>query len=76
MNPPHSSKSAGAFLRILAWPSALALGALAAFLYSLKQVNPEVRIVIDAWSWIIFGLGSAAAWFVMRKVFRLAEAAD
>ena len=61
------------FFNLLEWPSALGLGSLAAFLYSLKQVNPEVRFEINAWSWIILIAGTLIAWRATRSVFRAGE---
>jgi hypothetical protein len=61
---------------MLEWPSAVGLGALVAFLFSLKQVNPEVRIELNVWSFLVFGIGTAGAWFLTRAVFRVAEEAE
>jgi len=55
------------------WPSALALGTLAAFLFSLKQINPELRIEWSLGSAIVFVIGTLVSWFLARAVFRMAE---
>ena len=73
MKPEDDAKESRGFFNMLEWPSAVGLGSLAAFLYSLKQVNPEVRFEISLWSWIILVLGTLVAWRATRSVFRAGE---
>lgn len=61
------------FLRFLEWTSALGLGGLAAFIFSLKQVNPVVEFRIDVWTWIVFAVAGVACWWAIRAVLSLAE---
>lgn len=61
------------FLGFLEWTSAIGLGALAAFIFSLKQVNPVVEFRIDAWTWIVFAVAAIAGWWSIRAVLTLAE---
>jgi len=73
MNPKDNTDDTRSFFNMLEWPSALGLGGLASFLFSLKQVNPEVRFEVNIWSWIILVAGTLIAWRATRSVFRAGD---
>ena len=64
------------FLRFLEWTSALGLGGLGAFIFSLKQVNPVVRFEVNIWSWIVLVVSVGIGWWAIRGVLTLAEGRD
>jgi len=73
MNPSEPKPNRNSFFRVMEWPAALSLGALVSFLFSLKQVNPEVRIEWSTGSLIALVIGTGVSWYLARLVFRIAE---
>jgi hypothetical protein len=69
MTPPGHDPETRAFFRVLEWPSAIGLGALAAFLFSLKQVNPEVRFEVNGWSAVVLIGCTGLAYPMVRALF-------
>lgn len=72
---PKAEKETNTLLRLLEWPSAVALGGLGAFLFSLKQVNPQVRFEINVVSWLVFAAGTFASWWIVHAVLRASKGA-
>jgi fatty acid desaturase len=64
--PPKSERD---FLRLLQWASAGCLGLTAAFIESLKSVNPVVRFEFSLGTVLMFAAVTGAAWYVMERVF-------
>jgi ABC-type nickel/cobalt efflux system permease component RcnA len=56
------------FTRILQLSSALSLGALAAFLYSIKSVTPTLKLEISLGSGLFFLIAAAGSWVFWRTV--------
>ncbi|HAM71744.1 MAG TPA: hypothetical protein DCM86_08890 [Verrucomicrobiales bacterium] len=67
--PPPASTDR--FLRMARGASALACGAMAAFLYSLKRVNPTLDLELGAGSLLAAGLGAFLAWVIWNAVARM-----
>ena len=61
------------FLRILEWPSAVGLGGLIAFLFSLKRVNPEVQFEWNTWSLVVLVIGTFLSFLLIHHVMRPAR---
>ena len=57
------------FLRLLQYSSAGCLGITAAFLETMKSINPEVRFELSWRTPVVFVLIAAAAWYVIERVF-------
>jgi len=55
--------------RVIKLASAVGLGLMAAFLYSIKQVTPRLRCEFSFGSGVSFLLGAALSWFFWRLVF-------
>src|SRR5881296_4748030 len=55
--------------RVIKWCSALALGLMAAFLYSIKQVTPEFQYRISFGTGVSFVAAVALSWAFWRLVF-------
>lgn len=51
------------------WSSAGSLGVTAAFVESLKSVNPTVKFEFSFWTLLIFVSVAGATWFVVERVF-------
>lgn len=69
MTTPPSPNSERDFLRLLQWCGAACLGLTAGFVQSLKSVNPSVRFEFSVWTLLAFAVVTAAAWYVMERVF-------
>ncbi len=69
MEPTPTPKSEHDFLRLLQWAGAGCLGLTAAFIESLKSVNPTVRFEFSVWTFVAFAAVAAAAWYVVERVF-------
>jgi Na+/citrate or Na+/malate symporter len=69
INPPPPRQDR-AFRRVVKLSGALGLGALAAFLYSVKAVHPALRFEVGAGTVVAALLGGAAAWAFLGVVFR------
>ena len=55
--------------RVIKCSSALGLGLMAAFLYSIKQVTPELRYKISVGTGVSFAVAAALSWAFWRLVF-------
>ena len=55
--------------RVIKCSSALALGLMAAFLYSIKQVTPEFQYKISVGTGVSFAAAAALSWVYWRLVF-------
>ncbi len=55
--------------RIIQFSSGLSLGLMAAFLFSLKQVTPELRCELSFGTWIAFAVGAVLSWALWRLAF-------
>jgi ABC-type nickel/cobalt efflux system permease component RcnA len=56
------------FTRILQIASALSLGTLAAFLYSIKTVTPSLKLELSLGSGLFFLVAAAGSWIFWRAV--------
>jgi len=57
------------FLKLLQYSGAGCLGITAAFIESLKSVNPELNFRLSWWTLLAFVAVSGGAWYVMERVF-------
>ena len=55
--------------RVIKYSSALGLGLMAAFLYSIKQVTPELQYRISIGTGVAFVAAAALSWAFWRLVF-------
>jgi hypothetical protein len=55
--------------RVIKWSSALGLGLMAAFLYSIKQVTPEIQYRISFGTGVSFVVAVVLSWAFWRLVF-------
>lgn len=69
MTTPPSPKSEHDFLRLVQYSGAGCLGVTAAFIESLKSVNPAVRFELSTWTLLAFAAVAGAAWYVAERVF-------
>jgi len=58
-------------LRVIRFSSAVSLGVMAALLFSVKQVTPDLRCELSAGSGIAFLVGAALSWLFWRVVFKV-----
>ena len=70
MNRTDPAKSKRQFARLVQGSIALSLGAMAAFLWSLKQVNPRTRFEFSTGTVIAFFIAAAASWSVWQVIAR------
>jgi H+/Cl- antiporter ClcA len=56
-------------IRVVKFSSGFGLGTMAAFLYSVKQVNPVLRYEISGGTGVSFALAVALSWAFWRLVF-------
>ena len=62
--------------RVIKCSSALGLGLMAAFLYSIKQVTPELRYKISVGTGVSFAVAAALSWAFWRLVFGKPDASE
>jgi len=62
-------KNSRDFYKIAAFSTALALGVMAAFLGSIKNMAHDPTLEISARTWIMFVVGAAAGWLFWRIVW-------
>src|SRR5205809_443853 len=62
--------------RVIKCSSALGLGLMAAFLYSIKQVTPEFRYKISIGTGVSFVAAAALSWAFWRLVFGKPNSSD
>jgi hypothetical protein len=72
MNAPPPSKNERDFLLVVKLASALGMGTLAGFLYSLKDVHPVLRLEFGAGAMLV-GLGTAIASWIFCGVMARAD---
>jgi hypothetical protein len=58
------------FIRVVKISTALGMGAMAAFLYSLKQVHPSIRLELGFGSLITFAVTAIFSWIFCAILFR------
>lgn len=68
MSEDRHQKNTKDFFRMLEWPGALGLGGLVAFVVSLKQVNPQVRLEFDVWSLVALVVGTIGSYVLIHAV--------
>src|SRR2546422_409159 len=56
-------------IRVIKYSSALGLGLMAGFLYSIKQVTPELQYKITVGTGVSFAAAAALSWAFWRLVF-------
>ena len=69
MRNKHQANNDRDLTRVIKCSSAVALGLMAAFLYSIKQVTPELRYEISLGTGISFVAAAALSWAFWRLVF-------
>jgi uncharacterized BrkB/YihY/UPF0761 family membrane protein len=73
MNETPPSRNERDLLLVVKLASALGMGALAAFLYSLKEVHPHIRFEFTLGT-VLFALGTACASWIFCGVMARADA--
>jgi len=63
-----SSKNERDFFRIVSISTALALGTMAAFLYSMKDIAHDATLEFTAGTVVAFVVGAAAGWGFWRGI--------
>lgn len=58
------------FIRVVKIATALGMGVMAAFLYSLKQVHPDIRLELTFGSVVAFAVTAAFSWIFCAVLFR------
>lgn len=66
--PAGDSKDGRAFEKLVMWASSLSIAAMAAFLASLKQVNPVIEVRFTIGTVIAFVLGAVLTVFFLRTL--------
>ncbi len=69
MNDP--SKNERDFFKIVSIATSVSFGALAAFLYSMKDIVHDSRLEFSAGTVVVFILAAAAGWAFWRVVLKL-----
>ena len=69
MRNKHQANNDRDLTRVIKCSSALALGLMAAFLYSIKQVTPEFHYKITVGTGVSFVAAAALSWVYWRLVF-------
>jgi len=67
----HATTDDGGLLRLIQFSSAFSLGLMTAFLYSVKQVTPELRCELSAGTGIAFIAGAVFSWVFFRIALKL-----
>ncbi|MDG1892288.1 MAG: hypothetical protein P8L18_13335 [Verrucomicrobiota bacterium] len=57
------------FEHVAGLASSVSMGALGAFIISVRQINPTLEIVLSVWTWVSFLLASAATWWIYSLIF-------
>jgi hypothetical protein len=76
MNNERRANNDRALIRVIKFSGALALGSMAAFLYSLKQVSTDLKWEISFGSGVSFAAGVALSWAFWQIVFGEASGSD
>ncbi|HVY71491.1 MAG TPA: hypothetical protein VHH73_16280 [Verrucomicrobiae bacterium] len=72
-SPALLRDNAGEFARLAQLASAVAVGGMAAFLWSLDQVVPEIKMTFGIGSVFAFLVAGGAAWSFWKNVIGVAE---
>ncbi len=75
MNEPPPSRNERDLIRVVKLASALGMGGLAAFLYSLKEVHPHIRFEFT-FGTVLIALGTAVASWIFCGVMARADIED
>ncbi|MEY2409097.1 MAG: hypothetical protein QOF48_1767 [Verrucomicrobiota bacterium] len=75
MNPPPPSRNERDLLIVVKLASALGMGTLAAFLYSLKEVHPHIRFEFSLGT-VLIALGIGAASWIFCGVMARADSEE
>lgn len=70
MNPHKPTKDEQDFVRVVKIATALGLGVMAAFLYSLKQVHPTIRLELGLGTALAFLITAAFSWIFCGVLFK------
>ena len=70
MDPHKPTKDEQDFVRVVKAATALALGLMAAFLYSLKQVHPAIRLEFGLGTVLAFLITAAFSWMFCGVLFK------
>ena len=70
MNPHKPTKDEQDFVRVVKIATALGMGVMAAFLYSLKQVHPSIRLELTFGSAVTFIVTAVFSWIFCAVLFR------
>ena len=76
MQSDFHDKNARDLDRVVQVSAALSLGALAAILYSLKEVNPVIRFEFSVGSVVAFALVASIVWTLAPRVISFAEPSE
>lgn len=70
MSLPAKDRNEQTLILVIRVSSSLSLGVMAAFLVSIRQVTPELRLGLSFWTVAAFGLALAFSWLFWRLVFQ------
>src|SRR5437773_3498675 len=70
MDQHKPTKDEKDFVRVVKIATALGLGLMAAFLYSLKQIHPSIRLQISLGSFVAFLLTASFSWVFCGVLFK------
>jgi len=70
MDPHKPTKNEQDFIRVVKFATAFALGVMAAFLYSLKQVHPTIELEFTAGTVLAFLIIAAFSWLFCGVLFK------
>ena len=70
MDPHKPTKDEQDFVRVVKIATALGLGVMAAFLYSLKQVHPTIRLELGLGTVLAFLITAAFSWIFCGVLFQ------
>jgi len=70
MDPHKPTKDEKDFVRVVKSATALSLGVMAAFLYSLKRVHPSIELEFDAGTVLAFLITATLSWLFCGVLFK------
>jgi len=76
MDQRKPTKDEQDFVRVVKIATALGLGLMAAFLYSLKQIHPSIRLEITLGTLLVFLLSASFSWVFCGVLFKGEFAGD
>ncbi|MBI3418034.1 MAG: hypothetical protein HY043_22320 [Verrucomicrobia bacterium] len=65
---PDEPQTDRQFARVMQLSVAVSLGFMAAFLWSLKQINPQVHIELSPGTLVVFLVAAVVSWFAWPKI--------